>query len=861
MIMRKTRKILLSLSAAAMILTLSGSAFAVPAYDGYRNVTLSDGSTAKLSQRGDEFVHWFEDERGFAVLRAPNGRFEFAVKGVSGMLTASGRAYSPKIAAPAAAVKNYVPNKDTAVFKIGSNNVSAPQSLFARTLSSVKTALTGWSPKHVSGKRNLMVVRVNFVNRDFQTEENFYMDKVWKEGTDSLSVRQYYLDQSYETLKVVSADYSGSAADAPYGLITVSLDASCFNGGEHPDRLLSTSSSATTIGEYLQNTANDHAAEVAVINDILKKVTAATSADFTKFDADNSGTITPDELCFYMIFAGYEESYSGYVSKDYPMVWAHAWEPFAEADYKVFALYGINVERADHEVTVSGKKLGKWAMQGELGYSLDDKNNVTSTSLPGTGTMTHELGHQMCSLPDLYDTSYTNEGMGVYSLMALGSWGATRSQDNGEIPGVRPVNLDAWSRIYLGWESPSKITAAVEKSDVTFGRAFTKAIVRLQSPAADSATEYLLAEVRDPKNDKWDSGMQQYLCRLGDVPFQNGAVLIQHIDEKSGSGALSLGNDINAYTTVPHQGVVPLAAGRNYRDFKGTGYNVALPADFWYDGNETLTELGENGGKYFAGKSYFYNGKEKYTALTRSGIVLTSFSPSADSMTASLCYDEGKGSMAAARAVTPTIAAKLESYIGPLYAQVVNTTAAAAALLAPAGFTAEDLSLDDSSQTTLSAAAVKSAVLRASAVFPLPIFSATASGKTLNSFAFVVPREQLLAKTPQAVRLYKISGKGKSLPFAYTDVIDPTKLKDGSFTIQKMTDTVAPKDAELTDDSYKITMFIADNGAYDLDTNLGTILDPAAIVSQTQSSSGGCSAGFGIMALLLLLPFAAKKRN
>lgn len=854
----------LSLLITITILTWAGAAFAVPAYESYKGVTLNDGSTAKLRQRGDEHSHWFEDEKGQAILRTEKGGFEFALKSQSGMLAASGKAYSPKAAAPKGAVRNYTPKKDSPLFKIGHSGstgiTESSQSWFARAAAAIKTAVTGWHSNPVEGKKNLMVVRVNFVNRTFTASEDFYMDKIWKEGKDSLSVRQYYLDQSHQKLQIVSADYDNST-DAPYGLITVSLDKDCFNQGRHPDRLLNTSGSAVTVPEYLQNTVNDHANEVALINDILKKVTETTSADFTKFDTNSDGTITPDELCFYMIISGYEESYSGYINASYPMVWAHAWGPFDPSDYVILQQFGIKIEPASHEVTVEGKKLSKWAMQGELGYKSATESNI----LPGIGIMAHELGHQLCALPDLYDTSNTNYGMSIYSLMASGSWGHTVPPDTQEIPGSRPVNLDAWSRIYLGWESPSIITAAVEKAVVTFGRALTKSIIRFESPAVDSSTEYLLAEVRDPINDKWDKGIQGYLGGSDKISFKNGALIIQHVDEKSGSGALSRGNDINACTSVPHQGVMVLAAGRNCRDISYTASKGALPEDFWYAGNEKLAEQGDNVGGYFAGKSYFYNGKENTTAMNRSGISLTDFSASGASMTATLCYDAGSGTGTPARAVVPEVDAELKNYVTPLLAQVYNTVKEAAALLGSVNFTEDNLTLDDGCQAILKDETVKSAIPTAAKVFPLPVFTAEVSGKSLNAFSFVVAREQLLAATAQEIRLCKITGNKKALAFTYTELSNPLALKDGNFTVKTMDNIIVSKDSQLSDDYYKVEMFIADNGSYDLDTKLGAILDPAALISETTtpvptpSSSGGgggCSAGASVIVLLALLPLA-----
>ena len=73
-------------------------------------------------------------------------------------------------------------------------------------------------------------------------------------------------------------------------------------------------------------------------------------------------------------------------------------------------------------------KVNKYTIQPEL-YG-------TGTSISTIGVFAHEFGHAL-GLPDLYDTDYTSEGVGNWSLMAGGSW--NYSGGNG---GNRPAHLD-----------------------------------------------------------------------------------------------------------------------------------------------------------------------------------------------------------------------------------------------------------------------------------------------------------------------------------------------------------------------------------------------------------------------------------
>jgi len=70
------------------------------------------------------------------------------------------------------------------------------------------------------------------------------------------------------------------------------------------------------------------------------------------------------------------------------------------------------------------------------------------------GTLTHELGHNI-GLPDLYDRDGSSQGAGTHCLMASGSW----ANAPGEYPGASPTHLCAWSKIQMGFLTPTVITA------------------------------------------------------------------------------------------------------------------------------------------------------------------------------------------------------------------------------------------------------------------------------------------------------------------------------------------------------------------------------------------------------------------
>lgn len=86
--------------------------------------------------------------------------------------------------------------------------------------------------------------------------------------------------------------------------------------------------------------------------------------------------------------------------------------------------------------------------------NVPEINLVTSsldTTLCCIGVMCHELGH-VVGLPDLYDGSRNTWGVGYWSLMGYGAWGA-----GGNTP-WSPSHADAWCKRRVNWQTLTSIT-------------------------------------------------------------------------------------------------------------------------------------------------------------------------------------------------------------------------------------------------------------------------------------------------------------------------------------------------------------------------------------------------------------------
>ena len=162
------------------------------------------------------------------------------------------------------------------------------------------------------------------------------------------------------------------------------------------------------------------------------------------------------------------------------------------------------------------------------------------------GVFADEMGHGFWGLPDLYDRDGSSEGIGKWSLMAAGSWNGIPDA-YGYPDGSSPAWPDAWSRIQMGFVTPTAITA--DTPTLSLPQVAGNTQVPPQVPTVPTvfklrnntlgSQEYFLLENRQRTSGTYD----QYL--------PNGGLLIWHVDEaKSGY------NDQNDFEckTEPHSG-------------------------------------------------------------------------------------------------------------------------------------------------------------------------------------------------------------------------------------------------------------------------------------------------------------------
>ncbi len=121
------------------------------------------------------------------------------------------------------------------------------------------------------------------------------------------------------------------------------------------------------------------------------------------------------------------------------------------------------------------------------------------------GVYAHEFGHDL-GLPDLYDRDYSSHGAGSWCTMAAGAWPGG---------GTKPLHLSAWSKMRLGWISPTIVSESA--SNVRIPSSSEKPFaLKLPIGAVDSREYFLLENRRRVGFD-------------GELPAEG--LVIWHIDE------------------------------------------------------------------------------------------------------------------------------------------------------------------------------------------------------------------------------------------------------------------------------------------------------------------------------------------
>lgn len=409
-------------------------------------------------------------------------------------------------------------------------------------------------------------------------------------------------------------------------------------------------------GKYVNGNVNGDAHTGEFIRDLLKA--ADDQVDFSKY-AENGEV--PN------VFVVHEGTGAEF-SRDPAQFWSHKWNILSALYYGKYYETGktapeysglseeewINKTIAE-EMTYDGVLVNNYNIQPGIGGNVagydaatDSYNESLKTGpFPAqTGVYAHEFGHAL-GLPDFYDTVYTSEGVGNYSMMAGGSW--MRYPDHAAYSGNSPTHFDPFSKVFLGWTEPIEVTQEDGVKTITLppiNQANSQnGIVKMEVPGSNG-TEYFLFE-----NIQQD-GFNKGLVRQGEDAH---GLVAWHVDENIINLYQTAGfrpNNVENWqnkrfqynqsetaadgTVVTHYGLSILQADGKYDLEKNVNRGDA--GDFFKTGSK-LTPVS---GKVHTGSYYFWKGQNSTPA--DSGIHVTDIVENNDgSITAKFYYQSNQG--------------------------------------------------------------------------------------------------------------------------------------------------------------------------------------------------------------------------
>ena len=388
------RLLLLVVLAAGWVLwLLVEPAAAVPAAPVVRELRQPDGHGFAGRQWGDEHAHGWETTDGYSVVRDhDSGFWEYGVPGAHGRLVASGRRPGQQ---PPPGPRHLRP-QETSAASSGSP-ARAPAAGADSTYAMMATATPSYSATvtgHVGVERSLVLL----VSFDDQRPSTSVADWAGRYFGTRNSVRDYFDQVSYGALTFAPAIESHRRGDGVVGWLNL--------GRRHPDF------------EHLPEDtrwvaqAQLTAAALRAANPYVR---------FGRYDRNDDGMLSKDELHITVIVAGREASFGGLNTDN--VVWGH------QAD-----LFAVGAA-----VTLDGVVIGD-------GYTMFGERH--GAHMATLGIMVHEMGHDI-DWPDLYDVGDGGEGVGAWSIMASGAWLSA-----GGRPGSKPSHPDAFLKYYQGWIEP-----------------------------------------------------------------------------------------------------------------------------------------------------------------------------------------------------------------------------------------------------------------------------------------------------------------------------------------------------------------------------------------------------------------------
>jgi len=447
-----------------------------------------DGRTFRAKARGDEWQNWTETLDGYSILQdARTGQWLYLERNPADRVVASER----------------VVGRD---LPVGIPRHLRPLAPPPAAPGKLGPAVLGVQAPPAPGAQRILVIVADFTPTQSLGTTEAEWNKFFFVGggtTTPTSLKQYWDTVSYGTITVQPAAETYGTADN--GIVFVTLNYA------HP------------------NPATTGDANRQITRDAL--IAADPYVNFASFDTNADGYLNDDEVHVAIVVRGYEGAYGGSSAcADSGKVWAHSW-----------SLYGA-VPAPTLDGVVVGYYAGAPGSGYRGGYTQEGEWHCATWDSPGhmatIGPATHEIGHDLgrITMPDLYDTDGSSEGVGAWSLQGGGSWNSISAY-----AGTHPAFPDPWERWFFGFITPTEITASqgVSLPQIETASGADRGVFQLRSnpngvdwQGTPGTGEYFLVENRQQAG--YDAGLP------------GTGLLIWHIDESAadneGEGTSPPGN-------------------------------------------------------------------------------------------------------------------------------------------------------------------------------------------------------------------------------------------------------------------------------------------------------------------------------
>lgn len=418
--------------------------FAIPAKKSWKVVSQRDGTTIKVSQAGDEHLHYYITEDNVPLYKAADNRYCY-------LTIESGKLHNSGVLAHESAARSA---KELQVMNTIHDLAPIARQMAAKKRSAAKRCVRPDrlpSKDDISvfkGSKKALVILAAFSDKSFSKGDDaivkFYDEVLNQEGYSQNgaagSVHDYFKDMSRGEFDL-TFDIVGP--------VKVSKSATYYGG---PSPIMG---------------GTDHIGEF--ITEAIKKADEKCDIDWKKYDWDDDGEVEQ----VFVLYAGYGQATGGPTGT----IWPNAWtldEALQNSD-------------GNGGFSIDGVFINQYACSNEL--------YLDSGTVPmGLGVFCHEFSHCM-GLPDMYDTNYgSTPTMGDWDLLAGGSYNGPHGI------GWCPAGWTSYERAYAGWLELTELKAGdIIKGMTSLEEADGKAYVIYNDNHKD---EYYLLE--NHKGMGWD---------------------------------------------------------------------------------------------------------------------------------------------------------------------------------------------------------------------------------------------------------------------------------------------------------------------------------------------------------------------